>query len=160
MQLNDILFKMIQTMNQPTFPKSELASLQRLSITDVSLGFYRFVASYDVVFHSEEDEKKWSIAVYAIAVLHTLHQSKSLGSCLAECDVSDIRFAKLLSSREDTLFDEIESFIRFCRNKDTAINIIELIQLVFITDTTKAESLRRKLARDFYATQYKNKNNK
>ena len=133
----------------------DLAALRRLDPEDpASPEFWRIMAAYvpsDTLPQGDpwlaQAERRWAIVLNALAILAGLHErTVPLGVALAGARYSELRFVRLLRARDAALADHVRSAARYLAAKGQGANCADLARLVF----SESESVRRKIARDYY----------
>lgn len=100
----------------------------------------------------DEAERQWAAILSGMATTRGLHRRGSAaGHALAQAGYSELRFTKLLRARDGALLDNLRSAAQFIASKGQPIDWLHLVRLVRIQDGAAAESVRRSLARDYYA---------
>ncbi len=140
----------------------EIASLRRLSPQDPAHpAFFRLAARFlEPAGHLPSDgpwrdlaERRWACVVNGLALLGDLHRpGASLGEALAESGFSELRFVRLLRAQDAALWDAIRSVARFLISKGQPADWSDPALLVFSDGADWAESIRRRIARRYYAT--------
>ena len=102
---------------------------------------------------STERERRWATILQAMAIhAGAFRPAAGFGQALASSDFSELRLQRLLRAEGNRLLDEARIVARFLAAKHQPINWIELADLVLNQRSRRAESLRRKIARDYYST--------
>jgi CRISPR type I-E-associated protein CasB/Cse2 len=98
-------------------------------------------------------ETRWAAVVAGLALLGRLHvPGHRLGDVLADCQYSELRFARLVRADEDRLVDELPALARFFSAKGAKIDWTGAAQLMLSAGGPNEESVRRHLARDYYGS--------
>ncbi len=134
-----------------------LASLRRGTRHDVA----RQAAFFAVLTDIPEDRlspqslPRWAAVVQCMAITGVPETVDSHdGSALAHAGLAESRFARLLASHGDGLFDQLLLVARFAHSKDVLVGWRELGELA-LTDEhreDRAEAIRLSLARSYYRT--------
>ena len=133
------------------------ASLRRGTRHDVA----RQAAFFAVLTDIPEDRlsaqslARWAVVVQCMAITG-VPESTSMrdGSALAQAGLAESRFARLLASHGDGLFDQLLLVARYVHSKDVSVGWKELGELA-LTDEhleERAEEIRLSLARSYYRT--------
>ena len=100
----------------------------------------------------DEAERRWGVVLGGLAILGSLHRPGCrLGTALAHSGYAEARFVKLLRARGSQLLTEVLSAFRFLAAKASPVDATDLARLVLVTSPEKEESIRRQIARDYYA---------
>ncbi len=100
----------------------------------------------------EEVETRWAAAIVGLAHLSGLHrQGTHLGSALVEAEFSEIRFVRLLRADVERLIDDVPQLGRFLAAKQTPADFTDAVRLLLSAGRSDEETVRRRLARDYYA---------
>lgn len=100
---------------------------------------------------ADERERRWAVLLQAFAQLQGLHApGLRLGRVLAERDLAEMRFLRLLRAHGDALADMIRLTAHFLANKAAAVNFVDLASLVLTDGGAREEEVRRRVARDYY----------
>jgi len=101
----------------------------------------------------EDAERCWACLLSALARTKGLHAPQvSLGNALAFGEYSELRFVRFLRAKGTALFKEIELMAQYLNSKAQPVDWTQVAEILFTRDEDKAESLRRKIARDYYNT--------
>lgn len=138
-----------------------VASLRRLVPEDpVNPAFFRIAAQYlepgghvsGEGSHRDLLEARWSCIIGGLAILGNLYQpGKSLGEALADAGFSELRFVRLLKSQNAGLWDATRRVASFLSSKGQTVDWADMASLVLSDGTDKADSVRRHIARRYYA---------
>lgn len=156
---------------QSPLPRGEIAALRREDGA-MSPTFYKLAARVleEVLGRhpSEpilmEAERRWARIVHALAKLGGQHRpsSPSLGAALASADFSEPRFLRLLRAEGDALDAALRAALAPLVQKAVTFDASDLAALVlsapYPTDRfhfEDGETVRRRLARDYYRAQRK-----
>ncbi|MBN2358789.1 MAG: type I-E CRISPR-associated protein Cse2/CasB [Deltaproteobacteria bacterium] len=102
-------------------------------------------------------ERQWAALLSAMARLQGMHdQRQRLGHALAQAQLSELRFDRLLRAHDEALLDQLRSTVHFVAAKGVAVNCRDLADLLLSDGTERAEKVRRRLARDYFTTISKN----
>jgi CRISPR system Cascade subunit CasB len=139
----------------------DVAAMRRMRPDDVGAPvFWRLAASeLATVFATEgprrdEQERRWAVILQAMAEMRRLHDPRrSLGAALADADVAEQRLLKLLRASDDALFDAVRVIAHHLATRGVATNTADIARLILSDGGPNQETVRRKLARDFYGAQ-------
>lgn len=142
-------------------PPGDVASLKRLRPWDPgNAAFWRLLALHvsprgvSNAFGATRNEAERCLAVLFSAMAHLKgqHSPKSaLGRVLAEQDLSEARFLKLLRAEGPALLDNVRLVARFLATKAVPVDQTGLALLIASDGKEWAEDVRRKIARDYYS---------
>jgi CRISPR system Cascade subunit CasB len=137
----------------------EVADLRRLRPEDPACpAFWKTMAEYWDMPYDDEESRRRACLLSGLARTKGLHDYHTgLGKALALAGYSEIRFVRLLRAQDSSQFKEIELLAEFLNSKAQKANWAQVAELLFTRDEEKAESLRRRIARDYYGTQNKKK---
>ena len=137
----------------------DVADLRRLRPDNpASPAFWKVMAEYWDMPAGDDEAQRRACLVSGLARTAGFHDySTGLGTALATADYSELRFIRLLRASGKTLFKEIELAAEFLNSKAQQANWVDIAGLLFTRDDAKSESLRRRIARDYYTQQHKNK---
>lgn len=101
----------------------------------------------------DADEKAWSVLCWAIATVGADQaRGHGLGRALRRAGVSELRFARLLSGSPEQLPNLIRGVMGQLASKSEPFAATDLARLLGLGGASKdAESVRRDLARDYFA---------
>lgn len=103
-----------------------------------------------------ERETRWAALLMGMAMNAGLHDYGSpLGEALAEAGWSELRFVRLLRSRDKRLFEELRRMAQYLGSKDQAADWTDVGRLLFSQEGEIADSHRRDIARDYYRALYR-----
>ncbi len=136
----------------------DLADLRRLRPEDpTSPAFWKLCATYLAGWlpHGpgrDEAERRWAAVLGALAHLRGLHRpDHPLGRALAETGLSELRLLRLLRARDRALFDVARGVVHILAQKAEPADLAQLADVLLDQDGDRAERIRRRIARDFYA---------
>jgi CRISPR system Cascade subunit CasB len=137
----------------------EVADLRRLRPEDpASPAFWKVMAEYwDLPFDDEDARRRASLLSGLARTKGLFDFHTSIGKALALAEYSELRFVRLLRAEGKGLYKEIELMAEFLNSKGQKSNWAQIAELLFTKDDEKAESLRRRIARDYYGTKNKKK---
>jgi CRISPR system Cascade subunit CasB len=97
------------------------------------------------------EESAWAAVMRGMAHMAVLHAPKRrLGRALAEADVSELRFNRLMRAEGAPLLDEIASVAHLLASRAVSVDWADLASLVLLRSGDAAERHRRHIARDYY----------
>lgn len=138
----------------------DLADLRRLRPEEpASPAFWKLAATYlsDSLPGGpgrEEAERRWAAVLGALANLRGLHRSdRPLGRALAEAGLSEMRLLRLLRARDAALYDVTRGVVHYLAQKAEPADLGQLAGLLLDQDGDRAEAIRRRIARAFYANE-------
>lgn len=96
-------------------------------------------------------EGRWAVALRAMATLADLYRKgHRLGWALAASGFSEMRLQRLLDCPAERLAVEIQTAARFLAAKGEAVDYADLVRLALEAEPSRAESVRRDVARDYF----------
>lgn len=102
----------------------------------------------------DEAERRWAAVLGALAHLRGLHRpDRPLGRALAESGLSELRLLRLLRARDAALYDVARGVVHYLAQKAEPADLGQLADLLLDQDGDRAEAVRRRIARDFYANE-------
>lgn len=138
----------------------DVASLRRLRPGDPGCAaFWRLVATRlepaDLLPGEAaarlEAERRWGVILAGMARMQGLHQFRArLGVTLAEADVSELRFLRLLRAHDESLADAVRVTSHTLAAKAKPVDWFDLARLVLSDGRADEDEVRRHIARDFY----------
>ncbi len=136
----------------------EVAELRRLRPHDPDCAPYWRLLGLHIENHdgappslSELGERRWAVVIQALATMRGLHQPRArLGSTLASTGLAETRFLRLLRAHGDSLADTVRVIAQFLANSACASDHSQLAHLVLSDGRSDEESVRRRIARDYY----------
>ncbi len=106
---------------------------------------------------SEQEAMKWPAILQILALLEGLHaRNARLGTALALAGLSDLRFERLMRANGDRLVDEAVKAARLLASKAQPADLFAFAQLLRHQDDEAAETIRRRVARDYFHTLHQN----
>lgn len=147
-------------MAREDYEPSDLARLRRLDPDGPDEApFWRLVAQHaPAAFDHEQAASALAIAVQGMAIVHPFHvvqgDRRSLGQALAESGVSEMRLLRLLRLGRSDLPEEVRRLARLMASKGDA-GRFEWADIFDLAFWPKGEAVRRRLARDYYRTLYR-----
>jgi len=141
-------------------PTGEVADLRRLKPDDTgSAAFWKLVGAYLMPGrHIVEggglrdiQERRWAVILNAIAIMKDLHRpGYALGRSLIESGYSELRFTRILRTRDDRLHREIRTACRFLSAKGQLTDLTDISRLVLSDGRKDEERIRRRIARSYF----------
>jgi CRISPR system Cascade subunit CasB len=133
----------------------EVADLRRLRPEDPACPeFWKVMAEYWDMPYDNDEARKRACLLSGLARTKGLHDfHASLGKALVDAGYSELRFVRLLRAQDKGLFKEIELMAEFLNSKGQSANWAQVAELLFTQDDEKMESLRRRIARDYFKNQ-------
>jgi CRISPR system Cascade subunit CasB len=142
-------------------PRGEVASLRRLKPDDIdSPAFWRIAAveleqplaaSGPV---RDQKELRWAAIIQTLAMLGGFHApGRKLGRALAESDLSEQRFLKLLRAHDRGLLDTIRTVTHYLSTKVVPVDCYEIALMILSDGRSDEDRVRRSIARDYYSAQ-------
>jgi CRISPR type I-E-associated protein CasB/Cse2 len=136
----------------------DVAELRRLHPTDLSYPvFWRICAAHlapvlPLGAARDEAERRWAVILQALAELRGLHSPGArYGRALASAGIAELRALRMLRASGSALYDSVRTISRYLAATGTPANCSELALLVLSDGRDEAESIRRRIARDYYA---------
>lgn len=147
---------------EQVLPNGEVAQLRRLRPDEAaSPAFWKVV-----VAHLEPDgqlpegegplredlERRWAVILRGMAEMKGLHRPRRrLGTALAEAGVAEPRVLRLLRSADEVLHETLRTTVHQLATKAEPIDWTDAAFLVLTDGRSREESVRRSIARAFYA---------
>jgi CRISPR type I-E-associated protein CasB/Cse2 len=99
---------------------------------------------------SAADEPRWAVLFSCMAHTTGLHApGRRAGAALAAV-TSEARFTRLLRARDERLWDELRHIAHQLASSAEPFDWTDLVDLILSDGRERADSVRRRLARDFY----------
>jgi CRISPR system Cascade subunit CasB len=100
----------------------------------------------------DEAERRWAVILQALARMRGLHApGLRLGRTLASAGLAEPRVLRMLRARHDALADAARVTAQFLANGAIPTDHAEIAALILSDGRTDEDSVRRRIARDFYA---------
>jgi len=140
----------------------ELAELRRLRPGEVSCAtFWKMVATVlepaGVLTgegpYRDGQERRWAVLLSCFAVLEGSHaRGHHLGRVLspAEANLSELRLLRLLRGRGEALFHDLRTTVHYLATRGATVDWLDLTLLILSDDRRDRETIRRRIARDYY----------
>jgi len=147
-------------MAREDYEPGDLARLRRLD-PDLPEGapFWWLVARHaPAAFEDERAASALAIVLQGMAIMHPFHvvqgERRTLGQALAASDVNEMRLLRLLRLRRADMPEEVRRLARLMasRGEDGRFDWADIFDLVYWRD---GEKTRRRIARDYYRTRYR-----
>jgi CRISPR system Cascade subunit CasB len=162
--LSSAIYNIAWAMRQQIISPGDLASLRRLEPDEPGdAAFWKILASTiepaGLLPHSgplrDAVERQWAVLLNALAIAGGQHATDvRLGGALAEAELSELRFVRLVRARGPALENEIRAIGRILASKALQANWVEVVQLLRHQDDEHCERWRRKIARDYYLAKH------
>jgi CRISPR type I-E-associated protein CasB/Cse2 len=147
------------TLAHKEFPKGDLADLRRGGTRlTTSPGYWRVLLDRvsEERRRNVEQERLWGVVMQCMAVMApNIHApGRTLGKVLAQTgrDSLEHRFLRLLRSQGSALEDQMRLMARFLASQNLAVDWAPLAGLLLARSEAARETIRRRLARDYYGT--------
>ncbi len=136
----------------------DLAALRRLDPDRPDAGaFFRLMALApgDPLDGPGDRFRRWGLVVWMLAQTPGRRSDQGLGDTLAEAGFSEVRMNRLLAARGDGFRAQARRMLRFLAHKAGAVPYRELGMLILCEGRNEdwAESLRLKIARDYWRSE-------
>lgn len=106
-------------------------------------------------------ERRWATLLMAMANNIGLHSyDVALGEALANAGWSELRFVKLMKSKDEMLEMQMRQVARYLAGKNQVANWADAAKLLFYQNGVTADKVRLDISRNFYSTLYKIENPK
>lgn len=158
--LSSVIHTIARSMRHQTISSGDLAALRRLQPDEPGdAAFWKILTSViepagllpnsgplrDMV------ERQWAVLLNALAIAGGQHASDvRLGSALADAELSELRFVRLMRARGSALENEVRAIARVLASKALSANWVEVTQLLRHQEDNGSERWRRRIARDYY----------
>jgi CRISPR type I-E-associated protein CasB/Cse2 len=136
----------------------EVASLRRLKPDDIdSPAFWRIAAELGTALDlsgpiRDRQELRWAAIIQALAMVDGFHApGRKLGYALAESDLSEQRFLKLLRAQDRGLLDAVRTVTHYLATKAVPVDCYEIALLILSDGRSDEDSVRRSIARNYYS---------
>ncbi len=143
----------------------DVADLRRLRPQDVGRpAFWRMVASRLEPAGAlpaggaalDEAERRWAVLLAGMAEMQGLHRpGVRLGRALFEANVAELRLVRLLRAHDDALADAVRVTVHQLTHAAQPVDRTDLAWLVLSDSLSNEESVRRRIARDYYGAAYR-----
>lgn len=151
--------------NDGRFSNGDLAQLRRLDLrrghAATDSAFWHIVArDLDPRGLFDDNDplalRRWMAVLQGLATIHGQHRNKvRLGTALAQAEISEARFIRLLRAQGDALLALIRPLAHQLRSSGHPVDWADVADFVFSDGTGYADDVRRGLAVDFYRQQIK-----
>jgi CRISPR type I-E-associated protein CasB/Cse2 len=141
-------------------PPGDLADLRRLRPGDIpGAAFFRLAALHFAdrlpgrnSSARDEAERRWSAILGAMAHLEGLMRARApFGHALAEAGVSELRVLRLFRAHGEGLEDALRAVVHQLVSRAVPVDPLDIARLVLSDGRTDEESVRRRIAREFYS---------
>lgn len=143
------------------YPTGSLAALRRLDpAAPDGAAFWRLVAEFaPALFDDERGLRILAAVVRGMAIAHPFHLAlgdrRPLGVAMAEADVTEARLLRLLRVDRDELPEELRRLARLMASKGDAGRFDWTDAVWLLLGSRNGETVRRRIARDYYRTEFK-----
>lgn len=142
------------------YPPGSLAALRRLNPDAAMDGpFWDLLIRYTPDALGDDRERMWAAVIRGMAIM-TRPGSRGegpppgLGAALAEAEVSELRFLRLLRTGADGLPEELRRLARLMASKGVGFDWADAWWLLATAGSDGADRTRRNLARGYYQRRY------
>lgn len=142
------------------YPSGALAALRRLDPDAAVDGpFWELLFRHVPGEPSERDERIWATVIRGMAIMVPNHRPTEgerggMGAALAEAEVSELRFLRLLRTGADGLPEELRRLARLMASRGVGFDWADAWWLMATAGTDAADRVRRRLARAYYNRRY------
>lgn len=142
------------------YPSRSLAALRRLDPDAAGDGpFWKLLFDHLPGEPSDRDERIWAAVIRGMAIMVPYHRPTEgdrggMGAALAEAEVSELRFLRLLRTGADGLPEELRRLARLMASKGVGFDWTDAWWLMATADRDGADATRRRLARAYYNRRY------
>ena len=162
----DIAFRMAgQVAAMPDYDRGGFAGLRRMDPDEPDAAAFWRLMALEELLGNPAVERKWGLILHGMALMtrtagddisgRSAHDGrKSVGQALFENGYSESRFNRLLTARDDMLRVLLARLFRMLASDNTAFDWREMAAFILNDgyDEDRAETGRRRLARDYYRT--------
>jgi CRISPR system Cascade subunit CasB len=154
-----VIGKIARRLARDDYPSGNLAALRRLRPeAPVGAAFWRLVADeMPALFDDERGQRVLAAVVRGMAIAHPFHVpqggKRPLGTTMAEVGVAEARLLRLLRLGRNELPEELGRLARLMASKGDGgrFDWTDVAWLLL----TASEAVRRRIARDFYRTLFR-----
>lgn len=155
--LGSTISRLANYMNKGVLGPGEVADLKRLDCARPDKpAFWRALSWWISPDRppGPDEERRWALVLSGMARMSPRnHQpGRKLGRVLAEHDYSELRLARLLRSRGASFDSTVRRLSYFLSARGEPVDWTELAALILTVNPEKAEAIRRRIARDYYAS--------
>jgi CRISPR system Cascade subunit CasB len=163
--LADIIRSLASAIRFGRLGPGDLAQLRRLSAeTPAQPAFWRVLSEWIAPDDGlpEEMENRWAVVLAVLARLAPIghHPERSFGEALARAGYSEMRLMRLLRAKPPLLDELVRQACSYLAARAEPVNWVSIAAFVLTTDEEKAESVRRRVAREYYFTLRREEKNK
>lgn len=158
-----VVWKIARRLDHEDFPAAHLAQLRRLDpVRPDGAAFWLLVNRFaEAALDDKRAERALAVTVHGMAIAYPFHFAErvSLGTAMAEAQISEARLLRLLRTGPEHLPEEVRRLARLMASKGEAgrFDWHDVFELAFYPD---ADWPRRRIAKDYYRRQYKLENPK
>ena len=166
--INAIVYRLVEDIRNPTFPRGDLAGLRRMDPREPdTTAFYQLMGARGLL-SNQDLETKWALIIHGIALMTpAAHDGGTpVGEALFEggdpgrtnAFYSDLRLNKLLKARSSMLVTLMTQVFRMMNAANQPFDWREMATFILSEgiDEDKAETSRRRIARSYYGTEFRN----
>jgi CRISPR system Cascade subunit CasB len=129
----------------------DLAELRRMRYQYPGCPAFWKLAAVRFDYLDDADVRRWAAIVSGMAAMpELLRANRSLGRALAAAKVAEPRVLRLLRARDDALLDAVRVVSRQLTSAGEPVDWTDLARLVFLDGGARGESVRRRIAGDYY----------
>ena len=150
--LASIIGHLAGVISSSNFPTGDRAKFKRMTADGLTpLGFYRFAYRH-LPKGWEPKETQWRTICAGIALMcpNPHHPDSPVGKVLAKASFSESRLERLLDTDGKAQMTLTLRVARFLSAKNMAMNWTHLATLLLSTDIDKRQSIRKRIAGDYY----------
>ena len=165
--IDAIAYRLVSDIASPSFPRGDLAGLRRMKPEEPDMAaFYQLMARRGLL-RNENLETRWALIVHGIALMTpTAHDGRTpVGEALfvggdsgrTNAFYSELRLNKLLNTHGSTLVSLMAQLFRMMSAARQPFDWREMAAFILSEgiDEDAAEESRRRIARSYYATEYR-----
>lgn len=154
--LGHLIGRLAAIISSENFPSRDRAALKRLAPhLPPALAFYRFCFTHMQAADWQRNIGAWQTILAGMAIMgnHPHNAAHPVGKALAEHRYSEARLERLFRAQDDILYTLTLRVARFLAAKGESVNWWDLAQLLLAKDCEKLESVRLRIAGDYYRNQ-------
>ncbi len=166
--INAIVYRLVSEIGSPTFVKGNLAELRRMNPEEPnSAAFYQLMGARGLL-RNEALETKWAMIIHGIALMTPTahHSGTSVGEALfkggdpsrTNAFYSGLRLKRFLRASGSVLVTLTKQLLLMMKAAQQPFDWREMAAFILSegVDSEKAEESRRRIARAYYGTEYRN----